>query len=89
MLASLWRGDDAHNNASKRSSPTLTYSDIIETLRAIVQEKNADELFQNALYHSYTADPKFAQKGVLPVKGDDLQKDADQGMSLIYAPFTS
>lgn len=60
----------------------LTYSDIIETLRAIIQEKNADEVFQNALWSSYTADPKVKADGVVPVSQQDAKKDADQGESL-------
>jgi hypothetical protein len=57
------------------------FRDIIETLRMTVVEKNADELFQNAVYASYHADPNRAkQSGVLPVGKDEAKQDADQGM---------
>jgi hypothetical protein len=54
--------------------------DILETLRMIVQEKNADELFQNAVWASYAGDPSRArQDGVAPVSKEDAKKDVDQG----------
>jgi len=53
--------------------------DILETLRMMVQEKNADELFQNALYTSFAGDASRAkQDGVIPISKNDAQKDADQ-----------
>lgn len=56
--------------------------DILETLRMMVQEKNADELFQNAVWASYAGDPSRArQDGVVPVSKDDAKKDVDQGES--------
>lgn len=56
------------------------FRDVIETMRMMVVEKNADELFQNAVYDSYTADPSRAkQSGVVPVSKDEAKKDADQG----------
>ena len=62
--------------------------DIIETLRMMVREKNADELFQNAVWASYAGDPSRAkQDGVVPVSKDDVKKDADQGgFSCVPAP---
>jgi len=55
--------------------------DILETLRMIVKEKNADELFQNGVWASYAGDPSRArQDGVIPVSTDDVKKDADQGL---------
>lgn len=54
--------------------------DILETLRAIVREKNDDELFQNAVWQSYAGDPSRAkQDGVVPVSKADAKKDVDQG----------
>jgi hypothetical protein len=62
------------------------FRDVLETMRMMVVEKNADELFQNAVYDSYTADPSRAkQSGVLPVGKDDAKKDVDQGMSSHYS----
>jgi hypothetical protein len=59
------------------------FRDIIETARMMVVEKNADELFQNAVYSSYNADPSRAkQSGVIPVAKEDAKKDVDQGMLL-------
>lgn len=64
--------------------------DILETLRMMVQEKNADELFQNAVYTSYAGDPSRAkQDGVAPISKNDVQKDADQGESTTHLPRTS
>ncbi|RXK41203.1 hypothetical protein M231_01608 [Tremella mesenterica] len=52
--------------------------DILETMRMIVQEKNADELFQNAVWTSYSADPSRAkQEGVVSVSKEDAKKDAN------------
>lgn len=58
----------------------LTFRDIIETLRAMVQEKNADELFQNALWTAVKTDVSHAQQsGVVPVSKADAKQDADTG----------
>jgi hypothetical protein len=57
------------------------FRDIIETMRMMVVEKNADELFQNAVYASYHGDPSRAkQSGVVPVSKDEAKQDVDQGM---------
>jgi hypothetical protein len=59
--------------------------DILETLRMMVAEKNADELFQNAVWSSYAGDPSRAkQSGVAPVSKADAKKDVDQGESTTY-----
>lgn len=56
------------------------FRDIIETARMMVVEKNADELFQNAVYSSYSGDPSRAkQQGVAPISKEDAKKDVDQG----------
>jgi len=53
--------------------------DIIETLRMMVKEKNADEVIQNAVWASYAGDPSRAkQDNVVPVSKDDAKKDVDQ-----------
>ncbi|KAI9637351.1 uncharacterized protein MKK02DRAFT_36365 [Dioszegia hungarica] len=52
--------------------------DIIETLRAMVHEKNADELFQNALYTSVKTDVSHAkQSGVVPISKEDAKADGE------------
>jgi hypothetical protein len=62
----------------------LTCSDIIETLRAMVHEKNADELFQNALYTSVKTDVSHAkQSGVVPISKEDAKADGETGKSLL------
>jgi hypothetical protein len=62
--------------------------DILETLRMMVKEKNADELFQNALYTSFAGDGSRAkQDGVVPISKSEAQKDADQGESLSFDDF--
>lgn len=53
--------------------------DILETLRAMVAEKNSDELFQNAMFSSVSADVTHAkQSGVAPVSKENAKADADQ-----------
>jgi len=55
------------------------FRDVMETMRMMVVEKNADEIFQNAIYDSYHADPSRAkQSGVLPVGKDEAKQDLDQ-----------
>jgi hypothetical protein len=54
--------------------------DILETLRMIVREKNADEIFQNAVWASYSGDIARAKQGkVVPVSKEDAKKDANEG----------
>ncbi|ORY35471.1 hypothetical protein BCR39DRAFT_460742 [Naematelia encephala] len=63
--------------------------DIIETARMIVQEKNADELFQNAVWDSYAGDPSRAkQDGVVPVSKEDAKKDANQAAAHLRVLIT-
>ncbi|ORX38560.1 hypothetical protein BD324DRAFT_578011 [Kockovaella imperatae] len=63
--------------------------DIIETLRTMVQEKNADELFQNAVWNSYAGDPSRAkQDGVVPVSKEDAKKDVDQAAAHLRVLIT-
>lgn len=58
------------------------FRDIMETMRMMVVEKNADEVFQNAVYASYAGDPTRAkQSGVAPITRDEAKKDVDQGWS--------
>ena len=65
------------------------FRDIIETARMMVVEKNADELFQNAVYSSYSGDPSRAkQQGVAPISKDEAKKDVDQGESYRYTIIT-
>lgn len=64
------------------------FRDIIETARMMVVEKNADELFQNAVYASYSGDASRAkQDGLVPISKDEAKKDVDQG-KLIPLPST-
>jgi hypothetical protein len=61
--------------------------DIIETARLMVAEKNADELFQNFVWHTRDIDLSHAKKDpndVLPVDQKKAQADGRQGM-----PFMS
>ena len=53
----------------------------------MVQEKNADELFQNAVWNSYAGDLSRArQDNVVPVTKDDAKKDVDQGAHPLRNP---
>ncbi|WVR07478.1 hypothetical protein IAU60_004520 [Kwoniella sp. DSM 27419] len=65
------------------------FRDIIETLRMIVAEKNADELFQEAVWASYAGDASRAkQSGVVPVSKDDAKADADQAAAHLRVLIT-
>jgi hypothetical protein len=60
--------------------------DIIETLRALVQEKNADELFQQFVWHTREVD-KEGMKGAVKVnvpegvEKDKVSEDQQRGLS--------
>ncbi|KAL8287370.1 hypothetical protein RQP46_003822 [Phenoliferia psychrophenolica] len=57
------------------------FQNIIKTAKSIVEEKNADELLQNFLYHSRTVDTGKAKVNVnAPVGKDDLKADGDQAI---------
>jgi hypothetical protein len=56
--------------------------DVIETARLIVESKNADEIFQNFMWTTREVDVSVAKKDpkeVLPVDGDKLQQDKQDG----------
>ena len=53
---------------------------VLDTMRAIVREKNADELLQNFVWHTRQTDTGRAKKDpneVLPVGQDKVQNDAN------------
>ncbi|KZT50965.1 hypothetical protein CALCODRAFT_488290 [Calocera cornea HHB12733] len=56
--------------------------DIIETARLLVKEKNADELFQNFVFHTTYVDPKRGkvEGDILPVDKDTAKADAQQAV---------
>lgn len=58
--------------------------DIIETARLMVKEKNADELFQNFVWHTRDTDLEKAKKDpneVIPVDQQKAKSDAQQAVS--------
>lgn len=58
--------------------------DIIETARLMVKEKNADELFQNFVWHTRDADFAQAKKNpneVIPVDQQKAKSDGQQAVS--------
>ncbi|KAH9944711.1 hypothetical protein B0H21DRAFT_863006 [Amylocystis lapponica] len=62
-------------------SPTLVHDtrEVLDTLRALVQEKNADELLQKFVWHTRAVDTAAAKKDpsdVLPVDNDKVRGDA-------------
>lgn len=62
---------------------TQDLRDVIETARVMVQRKNADELFQNFMWSTRDVDLSHAKKDpneVIPVDGDKVNKDKEQGM---------
>ena len=59
--------------------------DIIETARLIVAEKNADELFQNFIWHTSATDLENAKRDpneVVPVSKDQAKTDGQEGLYL-------
>ncbi|WWD18999.1 hypothetical protein CI109_103456 [Kwoniella shandongensis] len=65
------------------------FRDIIETLRTMVYEKNADELFQNAVYSSYGGDAsRGKQSGVVPVSKEDAKADGQQAAAHLRVLIT-
>jgi hypothetical protein len=72
-----------------QSGNLLVFSDIIETLRMIVAEKNADELLQNGIWASYAGDGNRAkQSGVNPISKDDAKSDANQAAAHLRVLIT-
>ena len=53
--------------------------DIIETARLMVQEKNADELFQNFVWHTRDVEFDKAKKDPVEVLVVDKEKATDDG----------
>jgi len=55
--------------------------DIIETARLMVQQKNADEIFQNFVHHTSGADLSRGKVDgdVIPVSKEDAKQDGQQG----------
>ncbi|KZP14441.1 hypothetical protein FIBSPDRAFT_912787 [Athelia psychrophila] len=53
--------------------------DIVETARVMVQEKNADELFQNFVWHTRDVDVDAAKKDPSQVLPVDKEKAKDDG----------
>ncbi len=70
--------------------------DIIETLRKLVAEKNADELLQNFFWHTRDVNVDAAKKDpneVLPVEGDKVRSDGQTAVqhlrTLLSLVFTN
>ena len=62
---------------------TQDVRDIIETARLIVERKNADELFQNFIWHTRDVDVDQAKKDpneVVPVDKDKVKGDGRQAV---------
>ncbi|KZP01029.1 hypothetical protein CALVIDRAFT_493481 [Calocera viscosa TUFC12733] len=67
--------------------------DIIETARTIVMEKNADELFQNFVWHTTYVDPKRGKVvdsagDAVPVSQEQAKADAQQAAVHLRTLFT-
>lgn len=57
--------------------------DIVESARLIVKNKNADELFQNFVYHTSGTDfnkAKVDTDAAAPISQDQAQRDGQKGM---------
>ena len=67
---------------------TASFIICVSQARIIVAEKNSDELFQNFIWHTTAADYSAAKQDpndVVPVTGQQLKKDKDQGISSSFA----
>ena len=81
---------DESKLSSEGRELTQDVRDIIETARLIVQRKNADELFQNFMWSTRHIDTSTVKKDpneVIPVDGEKVAQDKDQGMYLVVLNF--
>ena len=81
---------DESKLSSEGRELTQDVRDIIETARLIVQRKNADELFQNFMWSTRHIDTSTVKKDpneVIPVDGEKVAQDKDQGMYLVALNF--
>ena len=65
--------------------------DIIETARLIVQQKNADELFQNFIWHTRRVDVDRAKQdpsSLAPVDKNKIQQDGNQAVQHLRTLLT-
>lgn len=65
--------------------------DVIETARQIVQEKNADELFQNFLWHTRGVDLARAKQdpnAVAPIDAEKAKNDGQQAVTHLRTLLT-
>lgn len=67
--------------------------EIINTARLLVQEKNADELFQQFVWHTRSVDTDGLKSGdlneAIPVEASKAKGDADNGVSIPEFSFCS
>jgi hypothetical protein len=67
--------------------------EIINTARLLVQEKNADELFQNFVWHTRSVDTDSLKAGdlneAIPVEASKAKGDTDNGMLISEFFFCS
>ncbi|RDX45619.1 hypothetical protein OH76DRAFT_1558936 [Lentinus brumalis] len=71
-------------------------SDVVDTLRALIREKNADEVLQNFVWHTRDVNLDQAKKDpneVLPVQGGKVKSDGQQAVqhlrTLLSLVFTN
>ncbi|EMD31027.1 hypothetical protein CERSUDRAFT_120157, partial [Gelatoporia subvermispora B] len=65
--------------------------DILDTMRVMVREKNADELFQNFIWHTGQADLSKAKKDpneVIPVNQEKAKADGQQAVQHLRTIFS-
>lgn len=65
--------------------------DVVETLRLIVKDKNADELFQNFVWHTRDVDFEKAKKDpneVIPVGNEKAKNDGQQAVQHLRTLLT-
>ena len=98
LLSRLSRGTLSRGDALSPEGQTLVHDvhDIVETLRALVRDKNADEVLQNFVWHTRDVSLDSARKGtsdVPPVERDRARSDGEQAVrhlrTLLSLVFTN
>lgn len=82
---------DVHALSSEGQRLIQDSRDIIETAKLIVKEKNADELFQNFIWHTRQVDISAAKKDaseVVPVDKEKVKEDGRQALQHLRTLLT-
>ena len=80
---------DVHKLSPEGRKLVQDTKDIIGTARMMVQEKNADQLLQNFIWHTRVVDPpNFKTNGLKEgLPGESLRSDSDKGNTSTFFFF--